>query len=694
MRGGGVHVDMRRYVVYRVITLTHPAWVGFGVTITITITFTITTSPRSKRGPNLTSQSQSQSKNPPYQKTQNPNPNLTKPNQPIPIPITKVMRRHRTADTAVVGYDSSDGGSRGRFTTPSPLPMSNNQAAITSRSPPRGPAILSCAKRQRRVKTTPTMPLQADPKPLTTPPRTVPTPITPPDSAARPGVDGAKPASVGGQREEEPQAMIAVQATHGPPLAPATLPPPLRLQDYTPAQLSLLRKPNLALRIRNVSPDTFAAWERQHSLTGRTRCLTATLPYEYNAHTRDFAVKCMPSAYHDAVSCYILLTADRELRHLLPAQHDYAALGITLRSATDLTGFRLPGLAPTSRKIPDFALRLAPGELFPALVAEVAFTETWADLVQDAALHLLATSGVTRVVLAVKLWEDTCASSRAWPASVPLPAVGAAEEELHDTVMDVQAALLEDPGAAAAKPLVGALTAVVAVFVRTEDAALVDSMPASSIDTHCEGITCIYHHTFIEHDEPCDDGGEEDADGDGSTPRTLTIPLHLLYPPPSARHQPNETLRNYIPASAGITFDLRALTANILRAKPEMEAQRAVDAAMAIVDAWKAAQAVQVKQQEERKVQAERKRKADTQLQLQQQVGGAGGDENTPPNGGRWMRSRPTPTPAAVGNGNGNVNAPDGDEAGKAKMWQAFKKQRRMERGVEEDGDHDDEAEG
>ncbi|KAI5781349.1 hypothetical protein DFH27DRAFT_639493 [Peziza echinospora] len=617
------------------------------------------------------------------------------------------MRRHRTADTAVAGVAASDGNSP-RFKTQSP--PTDGEMKISSSSPPnretsspRRPAVLFFAQNHRRAATAPPQAI--------TPPRTTPLPLTPPDSAAKLAHPRAATQAPAAQEPQsttpEAPAAIASTATASTPepastpvpaSTPTPTPHPLRLPDFSPMQLAALRKPDIPLRIRGVDPDTFAQWERRHNLTGRARDRRGQLSYEYNALTGDFAVKCMPSAYHDAVSGFLLLTAAQELRAILP--QPYSALGITLRGGTDLTGFRLPGLAPMSRKIPDFALRLSPQALFPALVAEVAFAETWDDLVQDEALHLLATGGVTRVVLAIKLWEAPSGG----------PSGGRARGRLHDKVFEIRAALLlEEPHAAAAAParppLVGALTALVAVFVRAEDEACVGSMGGGGRGgcvpeepPHCAGIKCIYRHTFLKQDEPCDDDddegnedhgeddhedeGDEDYDEDNHEdegdedhdeddhedggargdhhPGVIAIPLHLLGPPQALHAH----------GAARIRLDLRAPAAEILRAKPEMQAQRAVDAAMAIVDAWKRTQQAHEQAQRERK-----RKRAVEQAEAAEAIREGDGEE-------RWMRTR-VPLAAA-----------EAESEAKAKKWAAYKSEKRMQRGCEHDHDVDDDAEG
>ncbi|KAI5788011.1 hypothetical protein DFH27DRAFT_614824 [Peziza echinospora] len=112
-----------------------------------------------------------------------------------------------------------------------------------------------------------------------------------------------------------------------------------------------------------------------------------------------------------------------------PKQH------ITLRGRTDVMEFRL----------------------FPVLVAVVGFAETWDDLVQDAALHLLAAGGVTHVVLVVKLCTAQCTGKRPWLAGVDVSRACAAEAELHKTVFEIRSVLW---GSVADLLLVGLLTAV------------------------------------------------------------------------------------------------------------------------------------------------------------------------------------------------------------------------------------------
>ncbi|KAI5784124.1 hypothetical protein DFH27DRAFT_615668 [Peziza echinospora] len=475
------------------------------------------------------------------------------------------MRRHRTAETAAAGYDSG-GGNTSRPRTRSPL----NREALMPRStdrempPPHGPVILSFAWNYRRAAASPPKTAPAHPH---TPPANRALPPTPPDSAtiSNPSAPARKsPASAATQAPRSTQEIPATAATPAPPhVAPAqptlsrTL-PPLRLPDASPAQLAALRGQDKPLCFRGIDPETIAAWEHRHNLCA-THDRRNQLPFEYNARTGDFVVKCMPSAYHDTVFGFLFLTAAQELKAIFLRATPYNSLGITLCGGTNLTGFRLAGLALTCHKIPDFALRLSPHALFPALVAEVGFAKTWNDLVQDAALHLLAMGGVTRVVLVVKLWEAPCAGKRPWPAGVAIPRAGAAEAELHEKVFEIRSVLLDG---VATVPLVGLLTAVVAVFVRAVDEANVGAVGRGGCvpeePPQCNGIKCIYCHKFIEQDEPCDFDADDDGSASKKRPGIIAIPLRLLCPPQAAPD----------------------LMAKFLRAKPEMEAQRAVDAAI------------------------------------------------------------------------------------------------------------------
>ncbi|KAI5781306.1 hypothetical protein DFH27DRAFT_310184 [Peziza echinospora] len=119
---------------------------------------------------------------------------------------------------------------------------------------------------------------------LHTPPNTA-LPPTPPDSAAR-------------QTPATPAPPLPSPATPAPPLWPPLLAPPH----------AILPQP-----LRLCDPEAFAEWKLRNNLhTDQDR-----LPYEYNALTGDFAVKCMPSAYHDAVSLFIDPTVSQELIALL-----------------------------------------------------------------------------------------------------------------------------------------------------------------------------------------------------------------------------------------------------------------------------------------------------------------------------------------------------------------------------------------
>ncbi|KAI5781113.1 hypothetical protein DFH27DRAFT_617089 [Peziza echinospora] len=559
-----------------------------------------------------------------------------------------------------------------------------------------------------------------------TPPSSAPLPPTPPDSAAKP--QGGKPTA---------PLPLPPAAPHAPlPAAPLQPPPPaLRLDDFTPAQLSALRPlaPETPLLIRNVTPEALYAWLTQHRvLEAREDC--DALPYEYNATTQDFIVKCMPSPYHSMVGTYFAFRTSHSLMDILPPAssssdrssarrrsrrlprdptHAYTSLGISLCNASESTGFSgLPRLSSRSRKIPDFSLRLGPLARFPAMVVEVGFTEPWAQLVQDVALHLLATKGVTRVAVVIKLQEgrrggagctaDVGKDPYAWPACVEKLSGGEGQEEVARKVEEVEAWLVAAEGGAGGTGrragLVGSITGTARVYVRTSEQhefpPQQGTLPCADGDDEAAqatspGITCVYRYQFMRDDEvlgPEPGADEQEAGGEGE-PWILSVPLKLLCPPTpppvgtdmDAPERQQITQINPIlhaQRNSPITFDLLTLAEEIHDAKSRMAVWRAMSLADRIVGRWQ-------EQEQERNM----------KRAYEQQFESPDGDVEEPPSDGPPGRRQ---TRNQIGSRRGAVKAEgtSGQEHNDVQlMWGAYKSASKNRVG-EEESDHDSDEDG
>ncbi|KAI5781976.1 hypothetical protein DFH27DRAFT_580010 [Peziza echinospora] len=130
--------------------------------------------------------------------------------------------------------------------------------------------------------------------------------------------------------------------------------------------------------------------------------------------------------YHDAVANYVAQKTDQRVAEAFArsGRADVAARAqsqVMVECNSRFDGFASAAhteMGYTRVKQPDLAFLPADGGMFPTVVIEVGFSQTWASLLEDAKLFLLGTGGVTTLVLLVKLVEAAApeAAATAWPA--------------------------------------------------------------------------------------------------------------------------------------------------------------------------------------------------------------------------------------------------------------------------------------
>lgn len=509
----------------------------------------------------------------------------------------------------------------------------------------------------------------------TSAPRITPPPgiLSPPDSAVKnPPAAAVKPA-------RQPQ----LQRTKDP----------LRLLDLTPPELRNLLissfPPERNIRIPNVSPDDLDAWESQHGFTrGQIPEPRTADPrhhgftYSYDSTTKSFIVRCMPSPYHAGVQRFFGIATETSLQDTLGRALYYATdtAGLLIGGSEDVKGFTgIDGLAPTSHKIPDFAIK-ARGTEFPAVAVECGFSEDLVYLLCDAELLLTGTGagetgGQTKLVVLVELREtfrlagdnsspiddsSTTASDdedndedenpprrrRAgkhdWPIGVDLPMLLPGQDKHTSQQLQLKSRELaawlhvaDHDHRLGRYPLIGKVTAVAYVYCRTEEAAYLRSEL---------GISAKEDE---EEDDDDEEAGEAHKTGEDMAkswpkitriyrytcmtedqptpvpttstrpPSSLHIPLHLLYPP-GASHLPASINPQHL--ASPVIFDFANLATEVLKRRASMLQYRALDRAGLMLRKWQEQWAANEKNKPELSVRGTKRAGADGQEEEEEEA--------------------------------------------------------------------------
>ncbi|KAL0631643.1 hypothetical protein Q9L58_009499, partial [Maublancomyces gigas] len=139
--------------------------------------------------------------------------------------------------------------------------------------------------------------------------------------------------------------------------------------------------------------------------------------HSYDPFTRVFKLKCIHTAVHDAI--ITLCTRIYGLMFLVQffSFDEYNQVHL-YTSTNHVQPSRRPSRRPTTmKKQPDVAFSFGASSTqhaFPTIVFEVAFTESYADILEDARYWLVMSAGRVRLFVLVKLTEE-----KATP--VPLP---------------------------------------------------------------------------------------------------------------------------------------------------------------------------------------------------------------------------------------------------------------------------------
>lgn len=396
--------------------------------------------------------------------------------------------------------------------------------------------------------------------------------------------------------------------------AAAAPPPRHKPQPCPPKRTGLVLTPALTpqalasladgcrLCIPGVSPTAMADWQRQHRHN-----VPHGFVYEYDALTRHFTIKSMPSAYHGHVVAFFRLSTITAL-FALPCFGRLLGASAQLLYARPmtLTGFGggIDNLAHGSLKVPDFAIQaLPPGVDFPAIVMECGFTQTLPSLIDAAHLFLSSTRTQTRLVILVMLEEamsTTVVESR-WPKSFVaepvLAGLNASDKNKATEKKEVELAewfrvneKSTHGHSTAVRPLLGTITGTVYIYTRTNDTDIFGTLfpdygpvPDRRFpdygpvpDRRFPDISLIYSHTFMRDNVPAP------VPDCGTDTNVLQIPLRMLYPPhidpPKAVAA---SLDNLI-----ITFSWAELANMVCDAKKGMIRFRAVQRAALVMHTW------------------------------------------------------------------------------------------------------------
>ncbi|KAI5788015.1 hypothetical protein DFH27DRAFT_218541 [Peziza echinospora] len=353
--------------------------------------------------------------------------------------------------------------------------------------------------------------------------------------------------------------------------------------------------------IHGVSREAVSAWRRRFS---KELGEDGRRAYEYNAITRDFAVKCMPSPYHGQVESFFTLSTAAALAALPRGKGLQSVSALRCGGCVTLQGFGGgdDGPAHGSQKIPDFSIQaMLDGVDFPAVAVECGFTQTLRSLIDAANLHLTGTDAQTRLVILVDL-QETLAKKKVtypWPKGhVAEPVLaGLDETQQTDEVRKKEVELtklyklheLKRNGTTSNDkitqrtfpPLLGTVTGTAHIYMRTDDTKLLehlflDSRPTPAPDPRYPKIALIDTHTFMRGDVPVPEGD------DGKGFRGLRFPLRILYPP---NIHPPEAVAGYLDELL-IQFSWHELAEMVLVAKRGMIHSRAVTRADAVMNKW------------------------------------------------------------------------------------------------------------
>ena len=166
--------------------------------------------------------------------------------------------------------------------------------------------------------------------------------------------------------------------------------------------------------IHGVMCETFSAWKQWF----HQQLADGSLPCNYNAIIRDFAVRCMPSPYHAQVEDFFTLSTIATLAALLRGKELQNASALRCGACVSLDGFSggNGNLAYGSQKIPDFSIQaMLDGVDYLTLVVECRFTQKLPSLADAANLQLTGTETQTQLVILVELQETLGKKNDTYP---------------------------------------------------------------------------------------------------------------------------------------------------------------------------------------------------------------------------------------------------------------------------------------
>ncbi|KAF8429483.1 hypothetical protein BGX38DRAFT_1232996 [Terfezia claveryi] len=123
------------------------------------------------------------------------------------------------------------------------------------------------------------------------------------------------------------------------------------------------------------------------------RYMHAEVSIDQGVSVPGLIVKCMPSAYHDSCSTFLI--------------EETIAFGLSCFTNTAFHNFTnyASNLSSTTGKTPDMVIVV--GDLrFPTIAIEVGFSEQWALLLEDARLFLIGMRGITKFIVLIHLAEE------------------------------------------------------------------------------------------------------------------------------------------------------------------------------------------------------------------------------------------------------------------------------------------------